>query len=315
MSCIEVVPYDASLAEEWNRLVAHARNGHFLFDRGFAEYHNDRFRDSSLLFFENARLIGLLPANRRDDTVYSHQGLTFGGVVSADRLTAGRMLLVFDALREHLARDGVRSLVYKAMPHIYHVRPAQEDIYALFRHDGELVRRDMSTTIDYAAPVRPTHARRKGNRKALRSGLVYGDSDRWAEYWEILTEALETRHRIRPVHSLAEISLLRDRFPEAIRLFTAVSPAGAILAGAVIFEAQTVAHVQYGTVSPAGRAVCALDGLYLFLIDYYQASKRWFDFGISSDNEGQVLNDGLAQQKEECGGSGIAYDTYRVPIS
>jgi hypothetical protein len=315
MPDIDVRPYDSSFADAWNRLVAEARNGHFLFDRRFMEYHADRFRDASLLFFEKGRLLGMLPANRSDDTVYSHQGLTFGGVIAGDRLNASRMLSVFDALLRHLSETGVRSLVYKPVPHIYHRRPAEEDLYALFRHGAELVRRDISTTIQYGSSGGSSGPRRKAGGKPERSGVCCAESRRWEEFWALLTEVLMARHGVQPVHSLAEICLLRDRFPEAIRLFAAVSASGAVLAGVVIFETRTVAHAQYGGVSPEGRAVRALDGLYLYLIEYYRASKRWFDFGISSERDGQILIEGLARQKEEFGGSSVVYDTYRMPVS
>ena len=39
--------YDPSMSDEWNRFVASARNATFLFDRGYMEYHSDRFRDAS----------------------------------------------------------------------------------------------------------------------------------------------------------------------------------------------------------------------------------------------------------------------------
>lgn len=312
---IEVVPYDPSCADAWNRLVATARNGHFLFDRGFMEYHADRFQDASVLFFEKGRLLGVMPANRQGDIVYSHQGLTFGGVVVEDKLTAGRMLAVFGALRSYLGGLGVASLVYKAMPHIYHRRPAEEDLYALFQNGAELVRRDIATVIDYSAPGNVAAPRRWGIRRATTRGVSFSETAAWQDYWALLTAVLAERHGIHPVHTLAEISLLRDRFPEAVRLFAALSRAGSMLAGAVIFETPTVAHAQYAAVSSEGRAVCALDGLYMFLIDYYRSSKRRFDFGISTDCDGRVLNTGLVQQKEEFGGSGIAYDTYRLRIA
>jgi uncharacterized protein (DUF486 family) len=41
----------------------------------------DRFQDYSLLIFEEDKLIAVLPANRVGETVYSHQGLTYGGLV------------------------------------------------------------------------------------------------------------------------------------------------------------------------------------------------------------------------------------------
>jgi lipid II:glycine glycyltransferase (peptidoglycan interpeptide bridge formation enzyme) len=119
---------------------------------------------------------------------------------------------------------------------------------------------------------------------------------------------------LQPVHSIDEILLLHRRFPKAIRLFTAQVPAGPVLAGVVIFETATVAHAQYGAVSDEGRRIRALDALYMFLINYYRQSKRWFDFGISSEQDGRMLNPGLANQKEEFGGTGVAYDTYRMSV-
>jgi hypothetical protein len=314
MRPLTVVRYEPSFAAEWNRFVAAARNGHFLFDRGFMEYHSDRFSDFSLLFFDKAQLIGVLPANRRDDTVYSHQGLTFGGIVAGDRLGAERMLAVVDALRGHLAQAGVHSLVYKPVPHIYHRRPAEEDLYALFRHGAELVRRDISTSIDYGCPLKATPTRQASLRKAQAAGVHLNESNRWEECWELLTTVLRSRHALQPVHSITEILLLHRRFPKAIRLFTAQVPAGPVLAGVVIFETATVAHAQYGAVSDEGRRIRALDALYMFLINYYRQSKRWFDFGISSEQDGRMLNPGLANQKEEFGGTGVAYDTYRMSV-
>jgi Acetyltransferase (GNAT) domain len=311
---INVVRYKPSLAAIWNRAVAEARNGHFLFDRRFMEYHADRFADSSLLFFAGDRLLGVMPANRRDDILYSHQGLTFGGIVASDRLGASLTLPVFEALWSHLAGEGIRALVYKPLPPIYHHRPAQDDLYALFRQGAELVRRDVSTTIDYAARVVSSKGRRKGVRKAARAGLLYRESDRWDEFWAILVEVLADRHHRRPVHTLSEMRLLHARFPEAIRLFAALSPGGDMLAGVVMFNSGTVAHAQYSATSAAGRAACALDGLFRFLIEHYRRSKRWFDFGISTEDEGRVLNTGLAKFKEQFGGCSTVYDVYRLAI-
>ena len=66
----------------WNEFVANAKNATFLFHRDFMEYHSDRFQDFSLLIFdENQNLKAILPANRVNDIVFSHHGLTYGGLV------------------------------------------------------------------------------------------------------------------------------------------------------------------------------------------------------------------------------------------
>ena len=44
---IAVRPYTPDEAECWNELVAQSRNGTFLFDRRYMDYHSDRFADHS----------------------------------------------------------------------------------------------------------------------------------------------------------------------------------------------------------------------------------------------------------------------------
>ena len=45
------------------------------------DYHSDRYLDYSLLIYKKDVLISILAANRVDDQLYSHQGLTYGGFI------------------------------------------------------------------------------------------------------------------------------------------------------------------------------------------------------------------------------------------
>ena len=67
--------------DEWNSFVARARNATFLFDRRYMDYHADRFTDHSIVFRRKGHLAALLPLNIDGDTVWSHQGLTYGGLL------------------------------------------------------------------------------------------------------------------------------------------------------------------------------------------------------------------------------------------
>ena len=79
---IEVHRYTQDRRTEWDNFVRGAKNSTFLFLRGYMDYHSDRFRDCSLMFYdERNRLVGLLPANLAEDTLYSHRGLTYGGLL------------------------------------------------------------------------------------------------------------------------------------------------------------------------------------------------------------------------------------------
>ena len=310
---IELLRYAASNRETWNALNAQARNGHFLFDRNFMEYHADRFQDSSYIFLDESKPIGLLPANCSGDTLYSHQGLTFGGLVLDQRATSVRVLEMLDMLLPDLQSREIRRIVYKPLPLIYHRSPAQEDLYALFRLGARLVRRDVTTTIDYAAPGARSKRRQRGVKKALKANLDIAESHDWEGFWIVLADTLKLKHGVTPTHTVQEITRLAKLFPTSIRLYTAQAE-GRALAGVVMFETANVAHAQYIAGSAEGRDVGALDGLFDFLIDRYSSTHRFFDFGISNEDGGRVLNEGLVTQKEEFGGSTVVHDVYELAI-
>ena len=100
MPNLEIRRYTPAFADEWNQFVAASKNGTFLFDRRYMDYHADRFQDHSLLFFRRGKLYALLPANVDGDTLYSHQGLTYGGLIMSDKTTAAEIVDIFRLLND-----------------------------------------------------------------------------------------------------------------------------------------------------------------------------------------------------------------------
>lgn len=302
------------MRSHWDAFVARAKNGVFLFDRGYVEYHADRFNDHSLLCFEDDVLLGVIPASERDGVLTSHAGLTFGGFVVDERIRAAQVLSMFGALVEHLRENGLRKLVYKAAPHIYHRIPAEEDLYALAVHGARLSRRDVAATLYMADRPPYTKGRKWAVNKAKKSALQVGRSERFAEFMRIEEENLAARHGVKPVHTAEEIALLASRFPENIKLFEA-SADGELIAGIIIYESAQVAHAQYIASTPRGRALCALDAVIDHLLAGEYASKRFFDFGISTEDGGRYLNAGLMDNKESYGARAVVYDHYELELA
>lgn len=310
---IEVVPYRPELASEWNRFVLSAKNGHFMFCREYMEYHADRFQDHSLLFYEGQRLVALLPANREAGTLCTHAGLTFGGVVSDSRMTTSTMFEVVKALVEHARDSGISAIEYRAQPFIYWEHPSGEDLFVLWRAGAQLVRRDLTTTIDCQRRLEYRSAKRQTLRKTAKLDLRIAGVEHFERFWALVTEVLRSRHDSRPVHSVEEISLLNRRFPANIRLFECLSPDGELLAGAVLYLNRQVVHTQYLAASDRGRELGALDHLLDHLIRHFQDA-RYFDFGRSTTKDGALLNEGLVFQKEGFGGRGVTHDFYRLLV-
>ena len=133
---VEIRRYTTNDKQRWDEFVTLSKNATFLHYRDYMDYHSDRFNDHSLMAFnEKGKLIALLPANADGDTLYSHQGLTFSGwLTQVKHFNANNMLEIFDSMCDYLKSNGFHTLIYKAIPHIYHKYPAEEDLYALFPH-------------------------------------------------------------------------------------------------------------------------------------------------------------------------------------
>ena len=311
--------YAPAQLERWNAFVARSVNGTFLFDRGFMDYHAHRFDDASLLVWRGEHLLALLPAHIEGQRCISHGGLSYGGLVLAQPLGAATLLALMQSLQRHLAGLGVRSLLYKTVPSIYHQLPCEDDRYALFRCQASLVRREVLSVIGPSAQHWPK-ARRKPLSGALRrrGGLTLAavqGADQpaaWGAFWALLTAELAARHQSAPVHSLEEMLLLAQRFAAHIQLRLAWQ-GDAVIAGMVLFDTATVSHVQYMAASPAARRCAALDQLIEQAIEQAQSAGRWFDFGHSNEAAGQVLNEGLCFYKESFGASTVVHDHYLLP--
>ena len=284
--------------------------------RQYMDYHADRFVDCSLLFRKKGKIIALLPANyvEEERTVYSHGGLTYGGLILSESITAADTLQVMSCATEWMRITlGAERLIYKSIPHIYHRCAAEEDLYALFRHNAKLIARTASSAITCGHPIAMQELRRRGIKKAQANGILYEESTDMAAFWKILEEVLAEKHHKTPVHTLTEIEKLRTSFPDEIRLFVARKD-GILVAGTLIYETDKVAHAQYIASSAEGRAMGALDGLFDYLISQVYAAKSYFDFGISTEQGGRYLNEGLIFQKEGFGARTVVYDAYELKI-
>lgn len=312
-SDLKLTRYTSDLCQDWNDLISKSRNGNFLFNRSYMDYHADRFTDRSYLIHKKHRLVGVIPGNQEHDVYHTHQGLTFGGIVSTANLSAADTLQVFALLNEDLRNAGFKTVIYKPVPGIYHELSAEEDLYALFRNQATLMARGISSAIVQKQKLSFTESRKSGLRKARHANVQLIESHDFTDFWQILGTILQAKYNVEPVHSLEEITLLHRRFPKNIRLHL-VQQTGRVLAGVVMYADRYVAHVQYIGTAEEGRKCGALDFLFDHLINEVYTEYPIFDFGISTQEGGLILNEALIFQKEGFGGRGIVYDCYQYSL-
>jgi hypothetical protein len=312
MRMLTLRPYAPADAAAWDALVDRSRNGNLLHRRGYMDYHADRFVDRSLVVERGGEFVAVFPANVQDRAVTSHGGLTYAGLIASHALRAESTLALFEQIGNHYRALGVQRVIYKAVPHVFHAFPAEEDLYALHRLGARLARRDLSSVIALQEPYRFTPGRRRAVTRAKRAGIDVRTNADLASFHRLLSEVLR-RHDAVPTHSLAEMRLLQSRFPQHIVLHEARRD-GVLLAGVLVYDFGHVVHTQYLAASDEGRQLDALSLLLAQLIEHTYASRRHFSFGISTEQQGQVLNAGLIAQKEYFGARAVVHDIYEWPL-
>ena len=311
---MRALKYTCEHRVEWDEFAATAKNAHFFFQRTYMEYHKDRFEDYSLMVYDNKEcLVALLPATKDGKELVSHGGLTFGGFLVDARMSVALMLDIFDCVVDYLQENGFREWIYKCMPYIYHRYPAEEDRYALFRHNAELFRRDVSAAIYLPERYKYHKGRKWMVAKGRKNGIEVRQSEEYEKFIALENEVLLEYHEAKAVHTGAELRMLAERFPDNIKLYVGERD-GEMLAGTVIFENGHTVHTQYLANSNEGRLYGALDVVIDYLLNKVYFDKKYFDFGISNEDNGRYLNEGLIAQKEGFGARAVANDFYRIML-
>lgn len=313
---ITIVRYTEDKVNIWNQFNKQSKNALFMFDRNYMDYHKDRFKDHSLLFYDEDKLLALLPMSEHDNMLISHGGLTYGGFISDTKMKQHTMMDCFAELIKYAKENGFKNIRYKCIPHIYHSQPAEEDRFALFANNSKLDTVDVSTYVNLAAPLKMPKGRKAQISRAKREGVVVEELtelEDFNKFIELENEVLTERHDVRAVHTGEELKLLHDRFPENIHLFASLKD-GNLIAGTVVYEYDQVVHTQYMAANDEARTIGALDLAVSTVINKYKETKKWLDFGISTEHGKIYLNEGLCSQKEGFGGRTGVYEIWELNL-
>ncbi len=313
-----LLQYTPEMAARWDAAVDNSRNGTFLLRRAYMDYHADRFTDRSLLVadarsdivavFAAAELPGL------PSVVAAHPGLTYGGLLPAMNLGASAVVDITGMIADRYRTLGYRRLDVAPVPYIYHRRPADDVIYALWRHGATMSACLLGAAMQPADRLQPDTNTRRNIARGRRDDITVVEDTDIDAFHAMLAQNLAERHNgAVAVHTAAELKLLAGRFPDNIRLVTARDGAdGRLLAGVILYITDTCTHTQYIASTSEGRERRALAYLLDSLIRH--AARPWLDFGTSNEQGGAVLNPGLIRQKYGFGARGVAYQRFSLEL-
>lgn len=184
---------------------------------------------------------------------------------------------IFNLLLSFYSENGITEIVYKRVPCIYYDYPSDEDLYALYRLNAQLIRRDISASISISNKIPFSSRRIRGTKKAKKCNISVCESNNYSGYMKLLNNVLLIHHGVVAVYSTQEIEQLARAFPNNIKLFVAQRSSEELLAGVIVYINKNTVHAQYIANSEEGRKIGALDYLFDFLINDEFVDKKWFD--------------------------------------
>lgn len=298
--------------DSWNTFISVAKNVTFLYNRDFMEYHQDRFEDYSLLVFDAQKVVAVLPANRVGATVYSHQGLTYGGLIISEKTKLFSTIYIFKEVLKFLDKNAITNLFIKQIPTIYCDFPSDELNYLMHICKATVVMKHNVSVISLQNKIEPSRIRKRGIEKGILNNLQIRQEQDLSQFWdELLIPNLHNKYNSKPVHSLNEITNLLHKFPDNIHHYN-VYFSDKLVAGITLFINKNVVKSQYISGCDLDNETGSLDFMTDFILKKYGATKRYFDFGPSHINNGLQIVESLNYFKESFGAHSVVQDFYQV---
>lgn len=314
---IKLIRYTKEYEEKWDAFVnKESINGTFLQTRNFLNYHPvERFTDHSLIAIKGTNtIIALIPAceivEENERTLYSHLGSTFGGIiVNPKSYDIKHIENIIVKLEEYATENNFQKLILKNTSDIFCKDKMDLIDYLLFKHDYTHYD-ELSFYIDCQKLPEDiistfSSGRRRDFRYSLKNDFEFKkleSNNEILDFYELLKDNLKKFNK-KPVHSFEEILEFKSSRLSSIVEFYGAYKQNKIYAGTMVFKFnKQVFHTQYLASDQQNLNLFPMEFLNTNLIQTAkQQNFKYFSFGISTENHGKYLNEGLATFKEGFG--------------
>lgn len=317
MEILRIEQYNDEFSEKWDEFIlCDSVNGTFLQTRNFLNYHpTDRFEDNSLIVYKgNNTVVAVIPAciilEEEGITFYSHRGSTFGGIIVNKAFNNIKHVdLIIQSLQKYLVANKYNKIVIKNTNHIFAKGNVDLVDYFLFKNDYQSYD-ELSFYIDFNEYKEDiisnfSASRRRDYKYSLKNNLEFIKLETNEEielFYNILCNNL-MKFGSEPVHTLKELFDFKENRLNNIIEFYGVYLQNTLIAGSMVFKFDNkVFHTQYLAADQAYLKLFPMNFLDTNLIKTARDEGfEYFSFGISTEDDGKILNYNLAEFKEGFG--------------
>lgn len=318
---INIVLYSKKYQKQWDQFVLSSNNGTLFHTQLFLSYHKkSRFPNKSLLFFNNKKLLSVLPAtkikNEKDIIFSSHGGASYGGFIYGNDLDIEVARELVKGLIEYSKKMKYSKIHITPPPIIYQKRFSNNIEFALHTNNFQLRKRELTSIVNlkntngaildlYKPEARTAY------RKAIKSEVIIRDSNNYKAFYKILSLTLKKRFQVSPAHTLKELLHLKKMFPNDISLKAAYFQKK-LIAGVVNFVCnKQVMLAFYISQDYNFQHLRPLNAIFYEIFkDCLEIGFDYYDFGLFTVD--MEPNLGLAKFKESLGGTGIFRDYFEL---
>ena len=312
-----IEPYEKKYEQLWDDFVLNKSvNGTFLQSRRFLNYHpEDRFEDCSLLIFnQKDNLAAVIPACKdpKDPACFlSHKGSTYGGIIIDKKHYSGNGLLeIIEVFEQYLMENRYTSVYLKITPDILSIESPALLEYLLYYKKYQQYS-ELNTYIDlenYDEHIVSnfSQGKRTNITNCLKIGTVCRQihtSDEIQALYTILVHTLR-KYNTKPVHSFNEFMELKNvHIADNISFFGGYIQ-NDLVAGAVLFyfpKTKTI-HTQYLCSKEEFAKLSPMSFMYYsMIVEAKKINYKRISWGVSTEDFGHYLNQGLLKNKESYG--------------
>ena len=217
---MKIIKYNKTRHEKlWDKYIHQSNNGTIFHLRKFLSYHQERnFNDCSLLFYQKEKIQALLTAAIINNKLYSHPGASFGGFVY-NKISFEIAQKMIDLLINYSIRNKIKEITIIPPPFIYYKSYNEAMEYCLYNQGFKIEEYYISSFVDLKTNIiDQIHNRKKRYIKKIINTVQIKESHELEKFYPILLDN-KLRHKTKPTHTLEELQILMNLFPNQIKLF------------------------------------------------------------------------------------------------
>ena len=302
---LEIIKYDANKHKIlWDSFVLKSNNGTIFHSRKFLSYHKERnFQDCSFLFQNKNNIEALFTGAIIDDVLYSHPGASFGGFIY-NQLSFEFGSKIVELLLEFAQQNNLKEIVIVPTPFIYYNQYNEVMEYCLYIKGFSVIEYYMSSFVNLESNLLDQlHNRKKRYIKKMEGEIEIELSKDLDSFYPILVNN-KLKHKTKPTHTLEELKILMQQFPDEIKLLLSCQN-NKIIGGALNFITNKNSCILFYNMIDyeyQSLQVASLQ-IYASLKWAQENNLKFLDIGVSQLYEGDkiVPHESLINFKEQFG--------------